>query len=161
MIRKLLMPVARWLIVERPARGKSIAILQREMESAAEGVAENISNGADTPENRAQAGHIIGIEGWAQQRLRVALGEPQRDEEYDGYRPEPELDMLALRDRFLDVRHNSLVLASELQDEGVTPQQTVEHNDFGPVSVGGWLQYITGHASFEAKRIKAAEPASE
>ena len=158
MVRRMLMSVARWLFAERPARGKSVLTLQRELEAGAETVADRISNGADSPANRSKAGHVIGIELWAQQRLRTALDEPFREEEHDAYLPDESLDMRTLRDAFLDARHNSLVLAAELHDAGIDPAVTVPHNDLGPMSVRGWLHYLNGHADFESKRIEATEP---
>ncbi len=154
MLRTLFLRFVRWAIVDRHAGSKDIPTLQRELETNAKFVADRIGAGADTPKNRAQTAHLIGIEVWAQRRLRVALGEAFNDEEYDGYRPADDLSLRALHDVFLDARHNTLVLAAELHDANVDPAHRVAHNTFGPLAVRSWLQYLIGHGRFESKRLK-------
>ena len=115
---------------------------------------DSIQAASDTEKNQSVARHFIGIERWSQSRLRVFLGGELVMDEYDAYQPTADLDMAALADQFVETRQETVGLAQELCDAGITDDQTVPHNDMGDVSARTWLAYIRGHAQQEAKRFK-------
>ena len=141
--------------MERGAKGKSYADLIRSLEKDAAATQPRFDHATDTPANRAQAAHIIGIERWSQRRLRVALGEPPVRDEYDGYAPDTALGMAELAAVYAQTRAATLDLAHKLQDQNVAPGHKVGHNDMGEVTLGAWLTYIAGHGGLESRRLKA------
>jgi hypothetical protein len=116
-------------------------------------VAERIAAAADTPANRLQAGHVIGIERWGANRLRSALTPntaPPTDE-YDSYRPRDDQPVKALAAEFKSARAETIELLEPLRN---AQDCRVQHNDLGPLSVRGWFTYLTNHAGMESKRMK-------
>jgi len=140
-------------ITERGARGHSYQSLGQRLATSGEEVADRTERMADTPKNRAQANHIIGIERWGQRRLRVALGEPLLHDEYDGYRVQGDT-VAALREAFRSTRAETLALVQQLEAAGLPPATTVPHNDMGETTLRGWLYYLTVHASRESRRLR-------
>ncbi|MGL4650942.1 MAG: DinB family protein, partial [Caldilineaceae bacterium] len=102
----------------------------------------------------AQFRHVIGIERWAQSRLRVLLGEPLRQDECDGYMPEASLGVAQLREVMRSTRSETVALARSLAAADVSLEATVPHNDFGPLTARGWLAYVNDHGTREAMRIR-------
>jgi len=127
------------------------------IEAAKEGgqtILAHLANKPDTPENRQQMRHVIGIERWGQRRLKTMSGEPAIHDEYDGYQPEETLDLAALRAEFSTVRAETLTIVDAIQEKGVADTATANHNGMGDVSLRMWLRYLTMHANFESKRVK-------
>lgn len=114
----------------------------------------HLADKPDTPKNREQMRHVIGIERWGQRRLKTMLGEPPLQDEYDGYQPSPELDLGALRDAFSATRAETLAIVDQIQKKGVAESGRAYHNGMGDVSLKLWLRYLTMHANFESKRVK-------
>jgi hypothetical protein len=133
---------------ELPARFKSIDQLQDNLRNSTEKVAGKIAGAKRTAGKHDLAAHIIGIERWAQRRLKVALGEAFNDEEYDGYRPADDTDWDALKAQFEATRLETLNLADALKD--TNRDRVIEHNQWGELTVRGWLQYINAHANLTA-----------
>lgn len=145
----LFSPVLRW-------QGRKHEIEEWPSALAAEspGIEARFRASQGGPTKVQQAGHVIGIERWCQSRLRVFLGEPLRMDEYDGYRPGPELqDMSALAEAFAQARTESVALLDEILAAGVDEETRVPHNDFGPLSLRRWVGYLHMHANFESKRL--------
>ena len=140
-------------LTERGARGLTYESATQKLESTGEEIAARMARAAETPKNRDQANHIIGIERWGQRRLRIALGEPPLRDEYDGYRV-PGETMAALREAFRSTRAETVALVRELQAAGIAPETTVPHNDMGDTTLLGWLFYLNGHASRESSRLR-------
>lgn len=142
------------LIIERPAKNKSLEQWGEELAKTA----KEIETRAAAAQNAAGASqtlrHITGIERWSQNRLRVFLGESYTRDEYDNYQPGAALDLAGQIAAFQETRSETVALARQLQTAGPAAPATVEHNDFGPLSARGWLAYINSHASRESTRIK-------
>jgi hypothetical protein len=134
---------------ERGAKGKDYDALATRLEDEGKIVAAKMAEVADTPHNRHQAGHMIGIERWGQSRLRTLLGEPLVMDEYDGYRPNQEESMAALTQLFITTRAGTIALLRSLQQAGIPLTKQAPHNQLGPLSVGGWVVYLTQHATRE------------
>lgn len=136
--------------VEKRSAKMPFETLREAFITSAEPIAMRIQQAADTPRNRAQAGHVIGIERWGAHRLQTALGAPFILDEYDAYRPDAERDMPTLAADFRQTRVETLSLVDELRP---LLDQTVRHNDLGEMSVRAWLMYLSSHAEREVRRI--------
>lgn len=109
---------------------------------------------ADSDKNRRILSHIVGIERWAQSRLRVTLGEPFKQEEYTVYRPSKDTSWETLKQQFSAGRAESIELAQQLIANNVPLTKKVMHNQMGDLSPRAWLRYIFMHSKFEGYRIK-------
>lgn len=143
--------------VERRASKTTLETLREELETQAEEIIGRINSAADTPDNRAQAGHVIGIERWGVHRLKEALdGDPDvpnaAPDGYDGYRPDPALDMPALAELFRSTRAETLHCIDAYQGH---EDQKALHNDLGLLSARAWFVYLLSHAGMESKRIRS------
>lgn len=108
----------------------------------------------DNPHNRALLRHIIGIEQWAQVRLRELLGAAPFHEEYDKYQPNAHITVSELAEIMHQTRNQSCTLVQELADAHVDLHQRVTHNQLGLLSASGWLVYIRLHAAIESKKYQ-------
>lgn len=138
---------------ERSAHSLGYNELAVRLKQSGEKVTRRLSTADDTPANRQQAAHIIGIERWSQRRLRVLLGDPPTGEEYDSYRPGASATLAELSSLFEQTRANSLLLLNELRAAGISKDQTTAHNSLGKLSVGGWMIYLDAHADRESSRV--------
>jgi hypothetical protein len=141
------------LLLERPAQGKTLADFRREIESAGRDALQRLAVVDDTVENVEALRHIIGIERWGQRRLRVALGEPLIMDESDRYYPPTETSWDQLRQEFRQVRRETVALAHKLEEAEVCRDVKVPHNQWGALTVYGWLNYLNGHANRDVKGI--------
>jgi hypothetical protein len=140
-------------LIERPAKKLTLAQLAASLEASGLQMEQRMVESGDTPSNRERAYHIIGIERWGQRRLQVALGGELIMDRYHEYRPAPDLDWQELRATFRATRQDTIALVERIEKAGVDAV-LVPHNDFGDLSVRGWLRYLDYHASLEGKRIK-------
>ena len=141
------------LLIERPAKKWTLTQLATRLEAAGQQMEQRMAEAGDAQPNREKACHIIGIERWGQRRLQVALGEPLIVDKYHAYRPGPDLDWQELRAEFHATRQDTIALVHRIDKAGADTV-LVPHNDFGNLSVRGWLRYLDKHASIEGKRIK-------
>lgn len=153
------MAIAEWLMkpvvnlmVERPGRKVPLAAWAQKLAESGEAISTRVAT-VQTPQAATVLRHITGIERWGQRRLQVALGEPLLQDEYDGYQPAT-ADLATLREEFRTTRQATVALAQKLAAAGVSDQVKIRHNQFGPISVRGWLSYLNTHATFESKRIR-------
>lgn len=136
--------------VEKRSAKMSFEALREPFTSSAEPIAMRIQQAADTPRNRSQAAHVIGIERWGTHRLETALGAQLVLDEYDPYRPAADRDITSLAADFRQTRAETITLIEKLRP---LLDQTVRHNDLGDVRVRAWLVYLSSHADREARRI--------
>ena len=142
------------LMIERPVRKLTVQELIGQLDQSAKQISDLLTTKSDTPVNRRQLCHIIGIERWGQRRLRVALGEPFLAEEYDHYCPSNERTWDELKTEWGTTRAGTLTLASDLILANLPPDLKVPHNQYGSLTIKGWLRYLDVHASSEGKQIK-------
>jgi hypothetical protein len=142
------------LMYERPVRKLTVHELINQLDQSGKLISKSMASYPDTPANRRQLCHIIGIERWGQRRLRVALGEPLLIEEYDHYCPSSERSWEELKAEWGTTREATLALADDLTQASLPPDVKVPHNQFGPLSIKGWLRYLDVHASSTGKHIK-------
>jgi hypothetical protein len=138
---------------ERPARNHTLEELAAKLEQSGTQVATRFASAPETSANRKQMRHIVGIERWGQRRLRVALGEPPLSDEYDDYQPATDSRWEDLRTLFATTRQETVALARKLASNGVDGADKVAHNQFGALSLRGWLHYLNVHANLESKRL--------
>lgn len=150
----MLKKVVTHFILERPVRNKSYAEIGYILEVSGETISQHISRVKDSEAHRAKLRHIIGIEQWAQSRLRVALGDEFTKGEYDEYSPSADTTWQQLKHDFASTRAITIGLTNELIIQNVPTIFKIEHNSFGPVSPRGWLRYIHLHGRMESKRLK-------
>ena len=141
------------LIIERPAKKLTLAQLATNLEATGRQLEQRMASAGDTQSNRAHTHHVIGIERWGQRRLQVALGEPPIVDECDEYQLAPDLNWQELQAEFHAVRQDTIALARRVEEAGAGAT-LVPHNEFGDLSMHGWLRYLDNHASLESKRIK-------
>ena len=139
---------------ERPTRGIPATELLQRLEQSRDVFALLIQQHADTHKNRVLLGHIIGVERWSQARLRQCINGTTAPDESDAYVPSREVAFSVLLTNARDTRSDSVVLLTELIHAGVPPTRTIEHNQFGPLSVAAWFHYITTHAMLEARKMR-------
>jgi hypothetical protein len=137
---------------ERPVRGRSVVELAEALSASDLEVRERIAKKKPTPANAARLRHVIGIERWGQRRLRVFLGDPLEMDGHQPYKPPADADWPTLQAELASARADTVALAGMLT--AVDPARTVPHNQFGPLTVRGWLRYIQGHASTESKLMR-------
>jgi hypothetical protein len=144
------------LMLERPVQSKTISDLADDLERSGYTVGQRIGLGKTDQAATDKALHIIGIERWGQQRLRVALGEAFELDGHQTYKPSPDLSMLELQKTFQETRTQTIALARELERVNVGSDQRVLHNNLGPLTVRGWLRYLGVHANLESLRLRPA-----
>lgn len=142
------------LFLERPTRKKSYRELHNELEQAGLKIIARLHEKRFRDFNHRVLTHIIGIERWGQSRLRVFLGQPLGQDEYNGYRPARDIPWPELVDLFVTTRSETLSLALALETAAIGPDQTVLHNQFGPLSARAWLRYLQTHASREIMQVR-------
>jgi hypothetical protein len=138
-------------MAQRHARGQAVEGLAAELEASGRAMDARLAGLSDTPGHRAALAHWMGIERCGQRRLRVALGEPYRDDVHHPYEPDEADGVVALRQSFADARVDTVELAHRLHEAGVHPATTVRHSDLGDLSIVGWLAYLLQHPEQESR----------
>lgn len=144
----------RALILERPGGKLTMAAWGEKLAANGESISHRLEKYRDSERNRQVLSHIIGIEQWGQSRLRVGLGEPFKEEEYDNHRPSRSRSWEQLKAEFRLARKRTVALAEALDDNQVDQFMKVKHNRYGMITLGAWLRYLDMHANLESKRIK-------
>jgi hypothetical protein len=142
------------LVIEWPVRKLSLSELMAQLEQSAKQISENLGTCSDTINNCHLLGHVIGIERWGQRKLRVALGEPFLVEEYDHYRPSTDSSWDDLKAEWITTRQVTITLAGSLVQANVPSDSKIIHNQYGPLSIKGWLRYLDVHSTGEVKKFK-------
>jgi hypothetical protein len=150
----MLQRIARKLFLERPGQKWTMAAWGEKLTANGESISHRLNKYPDSQRNRQVLSHIIGIEQWGQSRLRVGLGEPFKEEEYDSYRPSRSRSWEQLKAEFRMARKRTVALAEALDDNQIDQFMKVKHNRYGPLTLGAWLRYLDMHANLESKRIK-------
>lgn len=151
-LRETLTHVVVIRLIERPAAHVGIAGLVKSLEAHQATIEAHVTAKADSPRHRAVFSHIIGIERWGQNRLKVALGTPYIRDEYNGYRPAKSDTREELLTAFRATRADTIQLANQLQEAGKA-EALVPHNAYGDLTALGWLRYLDLHATIEARKI--------
>ncbi len=152
-LRNTLTGIVANLRLERPASKTTLVEQAAKLQMMGLALAARYAAAADTPANRERLRHITGIERWGQSRLRVALGEPLMMDEYDDYRPPADLSWPDLQAAFEETRQATVALIEQLHKAGAAAVKT-PHNQFGDLTVRGWLAYLNNHANLESKKIR-------
>ncbi len=150
----MLQKIMQTLILERPGGKWTMAAWGEKLAANGESLSHRLEKYPDSERNRQVLNHIIGIEQWGQSRLRVGLGEPFKEEEYDTYRPSRSRSWEQLKAEFRMTRKRTVALAEALDDSQVDQFMKVKHNRYGMITLGAWLRYLDMHANLESKRMK-------
>ena len=151
--QEIVMGLVVGLMIERPARKQRFDDIIADLETTGRRIADRIRRASPRKLNVRQVRHAIGIERWSQRRLRVALGEPPTLDEYDGYQPSEDADWDTLLAEWEATRRETVALARTLA-ERPTDDVRIRHNQMGPLSVRGWLIYLSRHATRETFFIR-------
>ncbi|WP_309572181.1 DinB family protein [Deinococcus sp.] len=147
-------------VLEAPAGRSSYTDLVQSLERAGTHLAGRAARATDTPANREVLAHIITIERWGQNRLRVALRDrPFVQDESPAYRPPATLSMGDLRALLSSTRAGTIELTRQLHRHPPQDDVTVEHNSLGPLTAKAWLRYLTQHADLESRRLRGGPDA--
>ena len=140
-------------LLERPAARIGGDALVERLE-AGRGPLAAVAAAAEDGAGRRQLRHVVAIERWGQNRLRVALGDVafERDESR-GYAPPEDEPLARLVERFDAVRTETVALGRRVAAADAGAVQ-VEHNSLGPISARAWLRYLQVHGELEIKRAK-------
>lgn len=142
-------------VLEAPAGRSSYTELAHSLERAGDHLAGRAARATDTAANREVLAHIVTIERWGQNRLRVALGErPYVRDESGAYRPPSILTLDDLRVLLSSTRAATVELARQLHRRPPQEDLTVDHNGLGPLTAKAWLRYLTQHADLESRRLR-------
>jgi hypothetical protein len=130
-----------------------IATHQHTLEQAGQKLLARFAQAGDTAQSRKTLRHIVAIERWGTNRLRMLLGEKPvvQDSSQNYYPPETSAWNVLLED-LKTTRHELVVLVPFLDDKS----QKVAHNMFGDLSAKAWLKYLNFHANAEASRVKVS-----
>ena len=141
------------LFLENPVKSQSFTQLRSALESSGIQMQARLKMGKANPE---LLRHIIQIERWGQNRLRSSIGEVRFEMDRSGlYAPDAALGWDELKSEFAKVRQETLEIAKRLELADPAPGP-VAHNQFGPISVKGWLRYLNVHASTESRKLRPA-----
>jgi hypothetical protein len=149
--------IKKWMtffFLERPGKKWTMSAWGEKLAASGKKIGQKLDKSPDSQINRQVLSHIIGIEQWGQSRLRVGLGEPFKEEEYDNYRPSKNRSWEQLKTEFHIARRKTVALAEELDNRQVNQFTTVKHNQYGNITLGAWLRYLDIHANLESKRLK-------
>lgn len=138
---------------ERPGRTLDYTAHVNGLRTSGEMLVTQFRTARDNQHNRTLIRHIIGIEHWAQARLRELLGAAPFREEYDKYQPSAQLTVSELAHVMQQTRQQSCAIVQQLADAHIDLNQRITHNQFGPLSASGWLVYIRSHAVIESKKL--------
>jgi hypothetical protein len=152
MLKRLMGKVLRFVVV-RPASKKSIDAIITDLEQNGQALSQKMHAAPDTPKNRNQIAHIVGIERWGLNRMHTVFGEPMGEQEHDPYRPNDGLTTDQMADAFDETRAETLALARKAKEAGKL-EAAAPHNDMGDISLKAWLFYLDSHADREAGRIR-------
>ncbi len=105
----------------------------------------------DTPKSRELLRHVVAIERWGTNRLRVLLGEKPLvlDSSKSYYSPESSAWNVLLTE-LRDTRHELVELVPFFEGNN----NKVAHNMMGGLSARAWLKYLEFHANAETGRLK-------
>ncbi len=150
-LRETLTQLVAHFFLEQPAKNAGLEKMQHTLRQNAEKILARMQNSQDNASNTKIAHHIITIERWGQNRLRVALGEKNflPDQSKD-YAPDNKFDLKELAALFISTRQETLALAAQVSSH--TPK--VPHNQLGPLSAAAWLRYLNLHSDMESKKIR-------
>ncbi|GAA5529840.1 DinB family protein [Herpetosiphon gulosus] len=152
-MRNLILKLVSYFFFIRPAKQRSYGDYEKLLTESGTTIEQRANQAADLPENRQQLRHIVGIERWGAQRLKVCFGEPFSRDEYDVYAPAEDRSWPQLLADFKATRQETIALAKRFALEQPA-SDVVEHNDFGAWNARTWLQYLYSHGLNEAKRLR-------
>ncbi len=142
------------LFVEGPAKRKGLEGLMADLSKKQTSLTERFAKAEANEKHSQKLRHIIAIEKWGQNRLRVDLGQAYEEDSSKAYEPSEQESFEQLKSQFADTRAETLSIAKAFEEQGVDVSQEVNHNQMGPLSLLGWLRYLEVHASLEAKALK-------
>lgn len=141
-------------VFDFPAKAKGYSQLLKALKQSGKQIVERFEAVGETPQSRDKLRHIIAIERWSANRLKVLLGDqPFKRDENHAYKPSDRTPWSILLEGFRTARAETLALAARI--EQAKPKGSVEHNGLGAFSDKGWLAYIAWHAQLETRKLRS------
>ena len=158
-LKELIQDAAVGLFVERPGAKKTVQEWTTKLEDNAKAIEARARSAKNQQKAQIVLRHISGIERWGQRRLRVFLGEPLLIDEYNNYQPAKDLNTEQQVAEFSKTRAQTIEIVRRIVDNPANgsvdaDENKVLHNQFGPISLRGWLRYLDLHANLESKKIR-------
>jgi hypothetical protein len=141
-------------ILERPARARGLKDYEEIFVHTGKKLADKYATADDTNNTRRVISHVIGIERWGQRRLKVAFGDAFNADEYNNYRPPREASLESLQFEFNDTRAETIDIIRRMQEQAVDLDVKIEHNQYGPLTIRAWLQYLHTHSKLKSDRLE-------
>lgn len=142
-------------LIEQPAEGQSFLSLEEHLNKTGEAILSRAAHLRDTEQNRDKLRHIIGIERWGRARVQSAvLHRPWVMDEHHDYKPPRDKTVAELTEMFAEQRRRTAALAHSLHENPPRLNDKVPHNGLGPLTVRGWLRYLSGHADIESRKMR-------
>lgn len=153
-VKELIQGAIVGFLIETPGAKRNLQEWISQLERDVQGIEARVASAKSAQKAQIVLRHITGIERWGQQRLRVFLGEPLRNDEYDGYRPATDLTTDQQLAEFRQTRAETVDIVRKIVAAGNGAERKVLHNQIGPLTLRGWLRYLDMHANWESKKIR-------
>ena len=127
------------------------AVYVQKLENSGLKIVQRFEKAGESPNSRKILSHIVAIERWGLNRLRVLLNEkPLVMDSSRAYSPAKESAWNSLLADFKETRRELVALTPFLEDT----KGKVAHNMMGDLSAKAWLKYLQFHASAESSKIR-------
>lgn len=145
-------------MVQRLIGSKSLEDFRLELDVSTQRATQQLLQRAPSERNYKVLNHVVGIERWGLARLQRVLIENQpltpdslEAGPYDPYRPPLNLSWNELQDEFAATREKTFGLIDRLStgENSFLHARTVLHDEWGPLTLFGWLAYLRFHAEGE------------
>ncbi len=123
----------------------------QKLEGSGSRILQRFETIGENPSSRKILAHIVAIERWGLNRLRVLLGEkPLVMDSSKAYSPPQNSAWNSLLTDFKETRRELVALTPFLEDA----KGKVAHNMMGDLSAKAWLRYLEFHASAESSKVR-------
>ena len=139
------------LVFETPARWSGMDRLIKRLEDSGQSLEKHLAKVSGRAANREILVHMLRIERSGQRRLCVALGEPLC-EDLDDTRPLAQ-NWPLLVEAYKRARKETISLCKSIRMARIDPKTRIPHQQYGDISLLGWLYYLHLYAAVESMRI--------
>lgn len=139
------------LVFDTPAMWSGIDRLIKRLEISGQSLEKHLAKVSGRAANCEILVHMLRIERFGQRRLCVALGEPLCDDQDDTLPLARNWPLLV--DAFKCARKETISLGKSIRMARIDPMTRIPHQQYGDISLLGWLYYLNLHAVVESIRI--------
>ncbi len=129
----------------------STGVYVQKLEGSGAKIVQRCEKAGESPASRKTLAHIVAIERWGLNRLRVLLNEkPLVMDSSQAYYPPKDSAWNSLLADFKETRRELVALTPLLE----AAKGKVAHNMMGDLSAKAWLKYLEFHANTESSKIR-------